>query len=377
MEKVEGHVGVYRRTAASGISTLYVSYKLNHKKTWKVIGPEPLYTPAMAKDVRDKCVTDAKQLPTVSPAERTLTLDQAFHKFATTYADMQLISGVPHLRNSYEKHLRPAWGTLDLSLITPAMINAQKIQWLKVLAPTAVNQIISLLSRVYSAVGTKFLGLYPGTNPVTMVKRLAVDDTRLRFLSKQESLHLMGTLQKINLQTYRICAFCLYAGLRKMEAITIRGANIDLNNNILIIKTKDKKMGRMASLPILPELRSIIEDMYAEKYYAPNERLFPADKFNYKAFSKAINTCKLNDNIDWEDPDLQGDRFKVVLHTLRHSFASHLVADGVPMETVRRLMRHTSIATTEIYAKVNDQQLCEAINILSDSWKEANDSQET
>jgi integrase len=379
MEKVDGHVGVYRRTAASGISSLYVSYKVNQKKAWQVVGPEPLYTPAMAKDVRDECVAAVTSGPKLKPFIRTMTLDEAFTQFSTTYVDMQRITGVPNLKHLYAKRLQSVWGGTDLSQITPLIINRQKIEWLKEdLAPTTVNQIISLLSRIYSAVGFKFLGLYDGANPVTMVKKLPCDGTRLRFLSKQEGLHLMSTLQKINLRTYRVCAFCLYAGLRRSEAITIRGANIDLTNNILIIKTKDKKQGRMASLPIMPKLRSIIEDMYAEKYYAPNERLFPADKFNYKAFSKAINICKLNDNIDWDDPDLQGDRFKVVLHTLRHSFASHLVADGVPMETVRRLMRHTSIATTEIYAKVNDQQLNEAIETLNASWNEViNDSEET
>ena len=372
MTKIEGHVGIYRRTAASGISTLYISYKLKRKKVWEAIGPEPLHTPSMAKDVRDRRVDaiawqDAKQL----------TLDLAFDAFSTTYAYMAMLTGMRDLARTYEKYLKPVWGNVDLVDITPVMINRQKVTWLKMVAPNAVNQIISLLSRIYSAVGPKHLGYYEGINPVANVQRLPVDDTRLRFLTKEESLHLMGTLQEINLQTYRQCAFCLYAGLRKMEAITIRGANIDLDNSILIIKTKDKKQGRMASLPIMPKLRSIIEDMYAEKYYAPNERLFPANKFNYKAFSKAINICKLNDNINWDDPDLQGDRFKVVLHTLRHSFASHLVADGVPMETVRRLMRHSSVATTEIYAKVNDQQLREAIETLNSSWKEANDSQET
>ena len=363
MTKVDGHVGVYRRTAASGISSLYISYKVNRKKVWQVIGPESECTVAMAKDTRDRCVAAA------TPTDMQ-TLDQAFDYFRTAYANIQLLRDMYRYESAYKKHLQPLWGSMDLSEITPVMITKQKVIWLEHLAPSTVNQLLSLLSRIYIAVGPKFLGLYNGINPVSMVKRLNFDDTRLRFLTKQESLHLMATLREINLQTYRVCAFCLYAGLRKMEAVTIRGANIDLDNNILIIKTKDKKQGRMASLPIMPKLRSIIEDIYAEKYYAPNERLFPVNKFNYKAFSKAINICKLNDNIDWDDPDLQGDRFKVVLHTLRHSFASHLVGDGVPLETVRRLMRHSSIATTEIYAKVNDQQLREAIEKLNDSWKE-------
>ena len=367
MEKVDGHQGVYRRKDTKGVSSLYITYKIDQRKIWKVIGPESECTLAMAKDTRDRCVAAA------TPTD-VQTLDSAFDYFRTSYAAMQLLKDTYRYTSAYNKHLRPLWGGMELSEITPVMVNTQKAVWLQDLAPSTVNQLLSLLSRIYIAVGPKFLGLYSGTSPVSMVKRLKFDNARLRFLTKEESLHLMDTLRNQNLQTYRQCAFSLYAGLRKTEVLTIRGANIDLENNILIIKTKDIKQGRMAALPIMPKLRAVIEDIYAEKYYAPNERLFPSDKFNYKAFGKAVDACGLNKDINWDDKNLAGDRFRVVLHTLRHSFASHLVAEGTPMEVVRRLMRHRNIATTERYSHVNDVQLNEAIDGLNSSWNEVIDA---
>ncbi len=370
MKKVDGHVGIYRRTATlSGISTLYITYKdKGGKKIWKAIGLEPEYTPAIAKDIRDRCVAAACVQP-YDNGKSKLTLDEAFSEFANAYVNMSLIKDVPALIRKYQKHIQPLWGTTDLSGITPVMINRQKAHWLKIIAPASVNQLISLLSRIYSATGPKHLGLHTVDNPVSMVKRLAVDNTRLRFLTKKEASKLMAMLKEIHTVTYRICSFALYAGLRKQEILSLRGANIDLENNILTIRTKDKKQGRMASLPIMPKLRAIIEGMFAEKYYKPNERLFTSRKFNYKMFGRAVDFCGLNDDIDWDDPDLQGSRFKVVLHTLRHSFASHLVADGIPLSTVQRLMRHSSIASTEIYSHVNDAQLKDAITKLENSWE--------
>jgi len=370
MEKVDGHVGVYRRTAADSVSTLYISYKDHGKKVWKKIGIEPLFTPAVAKEIRDRHVVAAGPQPW-DHGKFKLTLDQAFGEFLTSYVSMQMLRDVPGVVSKYKRHLKPIWGNVLLEDITPAMINRQKIHWLKVIAPSTLNQVMSLLSRIYSALQPRGLGLYKGTNPVLHAKKMEVDNTRLRFLTKQEAAQLMDMLEEMHTPTYRMCAFALYAGLRKTEVLTIRRANVDLDNNILLIRTKDKKQGKMAALPIMPKLRKVIEEMFMEKYFKPNERLFTQTKFNYKTFHQAIDFCRLNDNIDWDNSDLDGQRFKVVFHTLRHSFASHLVADGVPLETVRRLMRHASISVTERYAKVNDQQLKEAINVLNDSWKEA------
>jgi len=53
------------------------------------------------------------------------------------------------------------------------------------------------------------------------------------------------------------------------------------------------------------------------------------------------------------------------IHTLRHTFASHLVMNGVDLPTVKRLMGHTDIQTTMIYAHLAPEHLTDAVNKLN------------
>ena len=53
------------------------------------------------------------------------------------------------------------------------------------------------------------------------------------------------------------------------------------------------------------------------------------------------------------------------IHTLRYTFASHLVMNGVDLPTVKRLMGHTDIQTTMIYAHLAPEHLSDAVNKLS------------
>ncbi len=53
------------------------------------------------------------------------------------------------------------------------------------------------------------------------------------------------------------------------------------------------------------------------------------------------------------------------IHTLRHTFASHLVMSGVGLSTVKKLMGHSDIQTTMIYAHLAPDHLAEAVDRLS------------
>jgi site-specific recombinase XerD len=53
------------------------------------------------------------------------------------------------------------------------------------------------------------------------------------------------------------------------------------------------------------------------------------------------------------------------LHTLRHTFASHLVMSGVDLLTVKKLMGHSDIQTTMIYAYLAPDHLAEAVDKLT------------
>jgi site-specific recombinase XerD len=57
-------------------------------------------------------------------------------------------------------------------------------------------------------------------------------------------------------------------------------------------------------------------------------------------------------------------RDKLHPHALRHSFATHLMMAGIDLRHVQELMRHSSIATTQIYLRVNPERLQGAVDLL-------------
>jgi site-specific recombinase XerD len=63
------------------------------------------------------------------------------------------------------------------------------------------------------------------------------------------------------------------------------------------------------------------------------------------------------------------------MHDLRHTYASHLVSDGVPLAVVGKLLGHTKSATTERYAHLADNPLSEATNRFGDILKRAKGAQ--
>ena len=85
----------------------------------------------------------------------------------------------------------------------------------------------------------------------------------------------------------------------------------------------------------------------------PNDKIF---KTTQELKARTILNDLFNIGIDLEDR-----KNKVVIHTLRHTFASHLAINGTPIFTIQKLMNHKDIKMTLRYAKLSPDSGREAI----------------
>ena len=141
------------------------------------------------------------------------------------------------------------------------------------------------------------------------------------------------------------------AGLRRGEIVNLEWADIDLNKRLITIQPKDNWH------PKDYECRDIPIDNLLYKY------LSKVDKTDAKVVKTSYNKDFTLDGISqyFIQKILKKVGLRGSLHTLRHTFASHLVQNGVDLYTVSKLLGHSNIQTTEIYAHLSPNTFSKAI----------------
>ncbi|ERI92174.1 site-specific recombinase, phage integrase family [Clostridiales bacterium oral taxon 876 str. F0540] len=164
-------------------------------------------------------------------------------------------------------------------------------------------------------------------------------------LSYQEVSKILE--KTINLK-HRAILFLVYsAGLRVGEVVNLKISDIDSDRMLIHVKQGKGKKDRYTVLSqiALDELR-----IYAKKY-RPEDWLFEGgdgkghltERSVQKIFDKACIAA--------------GIKKDVSVHTLRHSFATHLLEGGTDLRYIQELLGHSSSKTTEIYTHVTEKSI--------------------
>lgn len=163
-------------------------------------------------------------------------------------------------------------------------------------------------------------------------------------LSKEEVIDLLRATH--NLKHRTILALLYSCGLRISEVLRLRLADIDLDRRQLVIY---QAKGRKDRYVVLAESTIPLLLNYVSSY-KPKGYLFQGSKggvystTSIRAFLK--RSCKR-----------AGIRKRVTPHTLRHSYATHLVEDGVNLRLIQELLGHSKPETTMIYTHVAKKDL--------------------
>ena len=158
-------------------------------------------------------------------------------------------------------------------------------------------------------------------------------------LSKEEVKSILDSIR--NLKHRAVLSLIYSAGLRISEAIHMRLKDIDSERMMIHIHSAKGYKDRMVVLSpkLLILLREYIK-AYEPEYYifeGYNKGLYASESIR-KVFNKAVKKV--------------GIKKRATVHTLRHSFATHLLESGTDLRYIQTLLGHSSPKTTQIYTHV-------------------------
>ncbi|OEU67897.1 MAG: hypothetical protein BA863_07455 [Desulfovibrio sp. S3730MH75] len=373
MQKVKSMVGVFfytsatRRHQGKPDKTFYISYKIEGKRKWEKIGSlSEKITAAYASQIRAERLRQMRQdaLPSALSG-KDMTFDEAWQRFKSTHLALSKHADTAiNQDRQYRKHIFEKFGHLPLSKITTLAIEDLKGDLLKTYAPQTVTHVLAIFRQVYN----KCIdwGIWNGDIPTRTVKMPKSDNSRGRYLTIEESDKLFYELlprfrnntRSGSTQTHQMALFSLHTGMRFNEIAKLRGEHVNLLAGHLRISESKNYEGR--TIYLTKQLRA----MLAEMPLANGVLLFPGRHGKpmsrcSQSFFRALDRLGFNDGIT-------SARDKVVFHTLRHTFASWLVIEGVPLYVVSKLLGHKSLEMTQRYAHLCPDVQMQAISKLEE-----------
>jgi integrase len=177
-------------------------------------------------------------------------------------------------------------------------------------------------------------------------------------LSRAEVRHFLSCV-KVN--RYKIIFTLLYhCGLRISEALKLRPSDID--GDRLVVRVREGKGGKPREVPLSPDMLRRLRRYYA--YHKNRHWLFPAVgrgwKGNCVSLAEAMYVSKKPLSSSAVQLAIQSARASSGInkpfscHSLRHSFATHLLESGVSIRQVSRYLGHASLKATLVYLHVTE-----------------------
>lgn len=162
-----------------------------------------------------------------------------------------------------------------------------------------------------------------------------------KFFSKEEIRQLLDSTNNIK---HRAILMTIYScGFRLSELLNLKIKDIRSSEKIIRINQSKGNKDRIVSLP--DKLLDILRDYYL--VYKPTNYLFEGEKgnrYSERSVQLVLKKSLANAKIKTEG----------TVHTLRHSYATHLIQSGIDVRIVQELLGHENIKTTMIYTHITD-----------------------
>ncbi len=179
-----------------------------------------------------------------------------------------------------------------------------------------------------------------------------------KLLNEIELTRLFNALQN---KKHKAILFTTYsAGLRVSEIVALKLVHVDSGRMQLFIEKAKGKKDRYVNLS--PVLLDILREYLKQIKPRPQIYLFESEKtgkaYPARTIQQIFSNAKQKADIGKE----------IGIHSLRHSFATHLLDKGTDIRYIKDLLGHFDIRTTERYLHVSKNQLLNVMSPLDDLW---------
>jgi len=210
-------------------------------------------------------------------------------------------------------------GDIPIKLIDRDKIKEFKDSALKRMKPVSVNTYLRHIKAGLSwAVSEKY------ANKVPQMKKIKLGESLPRYIEKSDIDKILGYSKKYYPEMHRIITFAMYTGCRRAEIINARYEHITDGNIRVYGKGKKERI-----IPLLPQALDVQQDI--------------GKIFRYKHVSTVSNTFRKIVRICG---------IQARFHDLRHTAATQMLESGIDIMTVKEMLGHVDLRTTEVYAKV-------------------------
>ena len=250
------------------------------------------------------------------------------------------------------------WARIKLHDCEPDQVTARDVltyvQYLREVrnnGDSAINRTVVVLRQFYAAM-VAMAQLNYNDNPLASFPSIKAVPRKLPVaLSSEQMSRLLAEPKPdtvIGLRDRALLALLYGTGIRASECALLRNGNVDLKQLTITVQGKG---GHERSIPLNPELAEVLRSYVEARGAAPNNAPFFRSRFGKPLSRGGV----------YERVRTWGQRSRIGIplspHRIRHTFATHLVRAGVGLVTIRDLLGHRLITSTQIYLHVTADDL--------------------
>jgi len=335
----------------SGDVSFYITYKDENStlKRVKIGDKSKGITEHFCNAKRNEIVNNLRlgiESPIKSKKKKAILFDEVAQKYIESIKLHSKERTIRSIGYQYNPHIKESVGSKTVDTITIEDLEALQRKKIKTLSAKTVNQLIDLFSTIFTYGMKK--DLIKVLNPAIKVKRFKIDNARERFLDIEEINELLRLLKDKDL-LYIFTKIALCTGGRMETLLNIQKKDIDLKSSIITLKDLKNNSTYTSFLTI-----DIIDILKIRlKFLKANDYVISIDTKQIEARKIQRRLKPIIDKLFNSELERDDRKNRVVIHTFRHTFASHLAINGTPIFTIQKLMNHKDIKQTLRYAKLS------------------------